>query len=358
MPAKIHEPAARSPDDPRAAWRLAVGEVLDADQRRLGPAQIAPELRLRHRGCRACTTLPEEVVRREEHEVAAEVAVALDEVVLACRHVLVVAREDDQVVGASASARGLVRASRSDCARTSTSFGPSTRASAGTEGRSGGSCTARRGSGTAARAERSSSSSPRTRSRPGRRRLRRAGCTPARSESAGRPRRGARRAGAAGRRTVRSRRARRRRGAARSRDRSASRRSATDTTRRPRARADATLGVTGTPFIVLVAARDERSGPERKICSFRPCALIRDHERRAFSRRIALARERGLDRGKSSVGVGSLPSSASSFGRPRTSEHHALARRAARVTKNTGRIAIARPTVRPTAQESLNFVRR
>ena len=41
---------------------------------------------------------PEEVVRREEHQVAAAVAEAVDGVVLVLGHVLVVAGEDDQLV--------------------------------------------------------------------------------------------------------------------------------------------------------------------------------------------------------------------------------------------------------------------
>jgi hypothetical protein len=54
--------------------------------------------------------LPEEVVRGQEHQVPAEVPVAGDDVVLAGRHVLVVAGEDDDLVGAgerAAGARGL-----------------------------------------------------------------------------------------------------------------------------------------------------------------------------------------------------------------------------------------------------------
>ena len=42
--------------------------------------------------------MPEEVVRREEREVAAEVAIALHDVVDLLRHVLLVAGEDDEVV--------------------------------------------------------------------------------------------------------------------------------------------------------------------------------------------------------------------------------------------------------------------
>ena len=94
---------------------------------------------------------PEEVVGREEREVAAEVAVALDDVVLVRRDVLVVAGEDDQVVGARELARRS-RARRGPRRRGRRRPAPSARASAGTAGRSGGSGTARRGSGTGGRA--------------------------------------------------------------------------------------------------------------------------------------------------------------------------------------------------------------
>ena len=72
--------------------------VLDADEARLGPAEVAPAA-LAVDAVAAADDAVEEVVRREEREVAAEVAVALGEVVLVRRHVLVVAGEDDQVVG-------------------------------------------------------------------------------------------------------------------------------------------------------------------------------------------------------------------------------------------------------------------
>ena len=216
---------------------------------------------------------PEEVVRREEHEIAAEIAVALDEVVLARRDVLVVAGEDDRG-RTPRRARAGSALPRGRTARARRPSVPSVRASAGTAGRSGGSCTERLGSGTAARAARSSSSSPRTRSRPRRPRPRRAGCRPATSASASRRRRDARRGGAAGRRRARSRRDRPTPRGARSRGRSASRRSRRDTTRRPRLVPIGRFGVTGTPFMVLSLRVTTRSGPERKSCSFRPRALF------------------------------------------------------------------------------------
>ena len=95
---------------------------------------------------------PEEVVRGEEDEASAEVAVALDDVVGVRGHVLAVAREDDEVV----EPRELVaarRASRSSSARMSARAG-SSRASGGTGSRSGGSVAERRGRGRAGRAAR------------------------------------------------------------------------------------------------------------------------------------------------------------------------------------------------------------
>ena len=65
---------------------------------------------------------PEEVVRREEHEVAAAVAVALDDVVGVLGHVLGVAGEDDEVVGARRARPRWANASRSSSERKSTCF--------------------------------------------------------------------------------------------------------------------------------------------------------------------------------------------------------------------------------------------
>ena len=72
--------------------------VLHSDEPGFRATQPAP---VRHPGDAVSVSphLPEEVVRREEHQVAAEVAVALDDVVRVLRHVFRVAREDDEVVG-------------------------------------------------------------------------------------------------------------------------------------------------------------------------------------------------------------------------------------------------------------------
>ena len=72
-------------------------DVLDADERRLGAAEVAPPPRPVEARAAPLDAI-EEVVRREEHEVAAEIAVALDDVVGVGRDVLLVAGEDDQVV--------------------------------------------------------------------------------------------------------------------------------------------------------------------------------------------------------------------------------------------------------------------
>ena len=84
-------------DDVRAAEMAPVRDVLDADERRLRPAQIAPHRDLAQDRAVPLDT-PEEVVRREEHQVAAEVAKAHHETELARGHVLVVAGEDDEVI--------------------------------------------------------------------------------------------------------------------------------------------------------------------------------------------------------------------------------------------------------------------
>src|SRR5919109_352737 len=68
--------------------------VLDADERRLRPSEPAPELDAGQMVSIAAH-LPEEVVRGQEHQVAAEVAIALDDVVLPLRHVLRMAWKDD-----------------------------------------------------------------------------------------------------------------------------------------------------------------------------------------------------------------------------------------------------------------------
>ena len=76
---------------------VVVGAVLDADETRLGPPVVAPELDPAHRRA-LLLDLPEEVVGGEEDQAAAEVAEALDDVVGVRRHVLAVPREDDEVV--------------------------------------------------------------------------------------------------------------------------------------------------------------------------------------------------------------------------------------------------------------------
>ena len=79
---------------------VVVRPVLDADDRGFGPADAPPEPCPSQRASLEAH-LPEEVVRREEGEIAAEVAEVLDQVELMPRHVLGVAREDDEVVEGS-----------------------------------------------------------------------------------------------------------------------------------------------------------------------------------------------------------------------------------------------------------------
>ena len=90
-----------------AAWPpRSLAAVLHADQLRLRAAEIAPELDAPDPSILEVDA-PEEVVRRQEREVAAEISVALDHVVDVRRDVLLVTREDDRVV-----ARGEVVAAR------------------------------------------------------------------------------------------------------------------------------------------------------------------------------------------------------------------------------------------------------
>jgi hypothetical protein len=85
----------RVADDPRAAMLAAVVRaVLGAQQRRFRRVEVAPLGGALDR-VSVPDGLPEEVVRREEREVAAEVPVPAYERVLVRRHVLVMAREDD-----------------------------------------------------------------------------------------------------------------------------------------------------------------------------------------------------------------------------------------------------------------------
>ena len=92
----VNEPCARPEPRRQGAVRdgeqplllaVVVGPVLHADQSRLGTAGIAPLADLTQH-LAVLLDLPEEVVRREEHQVAAEVAEPLHDVVLVRRHVL------------------------------------------------------------------------------------------------------------------------------------------------------------------------------------------------------------------------------------------------------------------------------
>ena len=90
----------RSPRDPGTARRALVRDVLRADERRLRAVEATPApVLLEH--VPVPDDAPEVAVRAEEHEVPAAVAVPLDQVVLTCRHVLVVPCEDDEVVRAA-----------------------------------------------------------------------------------------------------------------------------------------------------------------------------------------------------------------------------------------------------------------
>ena len=84
---------------------LVVAAVLDADQGSLGPAEVTP-LAGAAQQLAGALDAPEEVVGRQEQQVAAAVAKAGDGGQLAVGDVLVVAREDDQVVGRGEACRG------------------------------------------------------------------------------------------------------------------------------------------------------------------------------------------------------------------------------------------------------------
>jgi len=73
-------------------------DVLLADERRFGPVGVAPARPADHRVA-ALLDLVEEVVGREEREIAAEVAIALGRVELMCGDVFLMAREHDEAVG-------------------------------------------------------------------------------------------------------------------------------------------------------------------------------------------------------------------------------------------------------------------
>ena len=79
---------------------VVVADVLNSDQGGFGAAHVAPLGDAGHVVV-ADDGPPEEVVRREEHEVPAAIAEADDRVVLSVGHVLVMAGEDEQVVGRS-----------------------------------------------------------------------------------------------------------------------------------------------------------------------------------------------------------------------------------------------------------------
>src|ERR1700675_382123 len=76
---------------------LVVAAVLDSDQARLGPPQRAPLSDARD-PVAAAVDSPEEVGRRQKHEISAEVAVPGNEVVLVPGDVLLMPLEDEQVV--------------------------------------------------------------------------------------------------------------------------------------------------------------------------------------------------------------------------------------------------------------------
>ena len=163
---------------------VVVGAVLDADQRRLGPPLVAPLPRPRQRPAGPVDP-PEEVVRGEEGEVAAQVAEALDHVVLVRGHVLRVARVDDEVV----EVRQRVAVGHLLDVGLGEEVGlsyASTRASAGSPGRTCGTAAAPPGGGRHGRAAPSTARPSRTTCRPSRCRPRRGSCTPARCWSAGR----------------------------------------------------------------------------------------------------------------------------------------------------------------------------
>ena len=79
--------------------------VLRSDERRLRPAEVAPRDAADHRVARDLHPV-EEVVGREEGEVAAGVPVARDQVVRVGRDVFLVAGEDDQPVAAQLPGAG------------------------------------------------------------------------------------------------------------------------------------------------------------------------------------------------------------------------------------------------------------
>ena len=99
VPAKSHRAVAPTDDEGLCQLAASLAAVLDADQTRLRQADLAPLPRA-HKRAAAQLYPPEEVVRREEHEVAAEVAVTPGSGRTVRGHVLVVPGEDDEVVRA------------------------------------------------------------------------------------------------------------------------------------------------------------------------------------------------------------------------------------------------------------------
>src|SRR5439155_9779516 len=76
---------------------VVAGDVLHADDTCLGAAEMPPLADPPHL-VPVKDDFPEEIVRGEEHQVSAQVAVALDQVVLVRGRVLLVTGKDDQVV--------------------------------------------------------------------------------------------------------------------------------------------------------------------------------------------------------------------------------------------------------------------
>ena len=155
---------------------VVVAPVLDAEQRRLRSTDVTPVSSPE----RAPTAphLPEEVVRGKDHQVASEVAVALDRVELPRRHVLGVPAEDPpgRRAGPGCSPVQHPRDRSRSGSRAACRAG---RASGGSRGRTCGTAEARHGAGTRVRAGPCSATPSRTRCRPSRCRSRPGSCTPA-----------------------------------------------------------------------------------------------------------------------------------------------------------------------------------
>ena len=113
--------AASSRSEPGAAVLAhVVADVLDAEQGCLGPSELAPACDPRH--VAALESIRQKKLLAERNtRLPPQVAVALDDVVLALGHVLVVPGEDDQVVARRSARRSGARSS-SACERTSTAL--------------------------------------------------------------------------------------------------------------------------------------------------------------------------------------------------------------------------------------------